>query len=224
MSAYQVASMALFAARALPTPLAALVRWLNARRVRRALGTTTAEAVRDATLAASGSIENRLHGAELDHNLGLTSGRRSLYFRVSKEKRMTFTSLFDGPNVSECYRRNETIAPQQALAIALAQLAAQRIVQQLGDKGIAVGRITPALGGAGKRPQARCDPLGNAEHGRKNNQELRDWEDLRKPINGRKARVAVLGTGVNPGFVMDALAITLTGVSAANVLFGDFRF
>ncbi len=28
----------------------------------------------------------------------------------------------------------------------------------------------------------------------------------------KKARVAVLGTGVNPGFVMDALAITLTGV------------
>ena len=28
----------------------------------------------------------------------------------------------------------------------------------------------------------------------------------------RKAKVAVLGTGVNPGFTMDALAITLTGV------------
>jgi len=28
----------------------------------------------------------------------------------------------------------------------------------------------------------------------------------------KKAKVAVLGTGVNPGFVMDALAITLTGV------------
>jgi len=29
----------------------------------------------------------------------------------------------------------------------------------------------------------------------------------------KKAKVAVLGTGVNPGFVMDALAITLTGVA-----------
>src|SRR4029079_16036321 len=28
----------------------------------------------------------------------------------------------------------------------------------------------------------------------------------------RKAKVAVLGTGVNPGFTMDALPITLTGV------------
>jgi 2,4-diaminopentanoate dehydrogenase len=37
---------------------------------------------------------------------------------------------------------------------------------------------------------------------------------LAKKIDGlaRKARVAVLGTGVNPGFTMDALPITLTGV------------
>lgn len=49
------ASMALFAAKALPGPLATLARLLNARRIRRALGTTTAEAVRgirDRRLAA----------------------------------------------------------------------------------------------------------------------------------------------------------------------------
>jgi len=43
----QRASVALFAARALPAPLAVIVRWTHARRVRRALGTTTAAAVRD---------------------------------------------------------------------------------------------------------------------------------------------------------------------------------
>jgi all-trans-retinol 13,14-reductase len=51
----QNASMALFAARALPALLAAPMRWLNARRVRRALDTTTAQAVSeigDARLAA----------------------------------------------------------------------------------------------------------------------------------------------------------------------------
>lgn len=77
-----------------------------------------AEAVRDATLHVAGSLEHQPNGPDLDPNLGLTSGRRSLYFRSSKEKRMTFTSLFDGPNVSECYRRSESIAPQQALAMA----------------------------------------------------------------------------------------------------------
>ena len=77
-----------------------------------------AEAVRDATLHVAGSLEHQPGGPDLDPNLGQTSGRRSLYFRNSKEKRMTFTSLFDGPNVSECYRRSESIAPQQALAMA----------------------------------------------------------------------------------------------------------
>lgn len=77
-----------------------------------------AEAVRDATLHVTGSLERQPGGPDLDPNLGLTSGRRSLYFRNSKEKKMVFTSLFDGPNVSECYRRSESIAPQQALAMA----------------------------------------------------------------------------------------------------------
>jgi all-trans-retinol 13,14-reductase len=51
----QKASVALFAAKALPVPIAAVVRWFNAERLQRALGTTTAEAVRgirDARLAA----------------------------------------------------------------------------------------------------------------------------------------------------------------------------
>ncbi len=51
----QKASFALFAAKAAPAPIAALVRWINAKRVRRALATTTAEAVRrvrDPRLAA----------------------------------------------------------------------------------------------------------------------------------------------------------------------------
>jgi all-trans-retinol 13,14-reductase len=51
----QRATRALFAARALPAPLGLVVRWLNAGRVRRALSTTTADAVRairDRRLAA----------------------------------------------------------------------------------------------------------------------------------------------------------------------------
>ena len=43
----QKANIALFAARALPLPLAIAVRWFYARRVSRALGTTTAESVRE---------------------------------------------------------------------------------------------------------------------------------------------------------------------------------
>jgi all-trans-retinol 13,14-reductase len=51
----QKASVALFATKAISAPVAMLVRWFNAKRLQRALGTTTAEAVRgmrDARLAA----------------------------------------------------------------------------------------------------------------------------------------------------------------------------
>ncbi|MFO1205531.1 MAG: NAD(P)/FAD-dependent oxidoreductase [Burkholderiales bacterium] len=51
----QKASVALFAAKAAPAPIAAFVRWFNAKRILRALGMTTADAVRgirDARLAA----------------------------------------------------------------------------------------------------------------------------------------------------------------------------
>jgi all-trans-retinol 13,14-reductase len=43
----QKASVALFAAKVAPAPVAAFLRWFNARRIRRALATTTAGAVRD---------------------------------------------------------------------------------------------------------------------------------------------------------------------------------
>jgi hypothetical protein len=77
-----------------------------------------AEAVRDATLAVAGSLDLARGGPELDQNAGLTVPRRSLYFRASKEKKMQFLSLFDSANPVECYRRSESIAPQQALAMA----------------------------------------------------------------------------------------------------------
>jgi len=88
-------------------------RWLwraNARRLE-------AEAVRDATLAVSGVLSPSAGGPEIDEGQGLTNPRRSLYFRNSKEKKMTFLDTFDRPNVVDCYRRSESIVPQQALAL-----------------------------------------------------------------------------------------------------------
>ncbi len=82
-----------------------------------------AEAVRDATLFLAGSLDETRGGPELDQNQGLTSPRRSLYFRSSKEKKMQFLAMFDSANPVECYRRTESIAPQQALALANSTLS-----------------------------------------------------------------------------------------------------
>ena len=63
------------------------------------------------------SVYRRALAMEL-RGFGLTVPRRSLYFRSSKEKKMQFLAMFDSPNPVECYRRSESIAPQQALAMA----------------------------------------------------------------------------------------------------------
>ena len=48
------------------------------------------------------------------------SRRRSLYFVHSHNEHNQFLSIFDDANVLECYRREESIVPQQALALATA--------------------------------------------------------------------------------------------------------
>ncbi len=82
-----------------------------------------AEIIRDSTLAVAGQLDPKMGGPELDENSGMTVGRRSIYFRNSKEKKMTFLDLFDRPNVVECYRRSESVVPQQALAMANSPLS-----------------------------------------------------------------------------------------------------
>jgi hypothetical protein len=76
-----------------------------------------AEAVRDGLLFVSDAVDDRLGGADLDAKDGLKTYRRSLYYRHAPEKSMEFLSLFDGPSANECYRRDVTVAPQQALAL-----------------------------------------------------------------------------------------------------------
>ena len=82
-----------------------------------------AEAVRDNLFRVAGNLDLTLGGPDLDPETGLTSNRRSLYFRHAKEKRVTFLRLFDSSNVLSCYRRTESIVPQQALALANSPLS-----------------------------------------------------------------------------------------------------
>jgi hypothetical protein len=78
----------------------------------------TAEAVRDSVLAVAGELDVAAGGPELDHAAGMTVKRRSLYFRHAPEKQMIFLELFDAASPTECYRRTESVVPQQALALA----------------------------------------------------------------------------------------------------------
>ena len=94
-----------------------LLLWrMNSRRLE-------SEAVRDGVLAVSGRLDRRIGGPEIDAGLGETTYRRSIYYRHAPEKFMTFLQTFDAPNTNECYRRIETVVPQQALALSNSTLA-----------------------------------------------------------------------------------------------------
>jgi hypothetical protein len=82
-----------------------------------------AELVRDSVLHVAGRLDARMGGPDIDHGQGLTTPRRSVYFRHAAEKQMEFLLQFDAANITECYRRNESIVPQQALALANSTLS-----------------------------------------------------------------------------------------------------
>jgi hypothetical protein len=76
-----------------------------------------AEVVRDSVLSVSDTLDQSMSGPDIDHQLGLTSQRKSLYFRHAPEKQMEFLRLFDVAAATECYQRRPSIQPQQALAM-----------------------------------------------------------------------------------------------------------
>ena len=120
-SAYQMSSS--------PTPAQAKTRdrdpdnrflWrMNSRRLE-------SELVRDGVLWVCGNLDARMGGPELDAAAGLTTARRSIYYRHAPEKMMVFLDLFDSASTNECYRRAETVVPQQALALINSRLAIEQ--------------------------------------------------------------------------------------------------
>jgi hypothetical protein len=96
-----------------------------------------AEVVRDCLFWVAGNLNLTEGGPDIDAKKGLTVPRRSIYFRHAAEKRMEFLTIFDGPGVTECYERRESVIPQQALALSNSELThqqAQRLARLLADK------------------------------------------------------------------------------------------
>lgn len=75
------------------------------------------EVVRDSVLYVAGELDLTFGGPELPETAGLDSHRRSLYFRSTPNEKMQFLELFDQANPNECYRRQESVVPQQSLAL-----------------------------------------------------------------------------------------------------------
>ncbi len=93
-----------------------------------------AEVVRDSLLAVAGQLDVTRGGPIIDEKFGLTSKRRSIYFRFNAEYKMSFLDQFDAASPVECYERRESVVPQQALALHNSSLAlntSREIAKQL---------------------------------------------------------------------------------------------
>ena len=86
-------------------------RWWKRNSVR-----IEAQAVRDSILSLTGNIDLTQGGPPVSAADQATSNRRSLYFIHSDKERNPFLTTFDDADVRECYRRDQSIVPQQALA------------------------------------------------------------------------------------------------------------
>jgi mono/diheme cytochrome c family protein len=90
------------------------------------------QAIRDSLLSLAGDLDPSMGGPPVPVNAA--TSRRSLYFVHSHNDQQKFLSIFDDANVLECYRRAESILPQQALALQnsrLAMGAAEKIAARL---------------------------------------------------------------------------------------------
>ncbi len=95
------------------------------------------ESVRDGLLHLSGTLDPKVGGPTISPN-DTQSSRRSLYFFHSHNEDQRFLAQFDSPNVLDCYRREESIVPQQALALFNSKISrdlSQKIADQIAPKG-----------------------------------------------------------------------------------------
>ena len=75
------------------------------------------QVIRDALLAHAGRLDTTHGGPTVGSSDQAQSRRRSLYFHHSNNDRNLFLTTFDEALVKECYRRETSIVPQQALAL-----------------------------------------------------------------------------------------------------------
>ena len=95
-----------------------------------------AEVVRDSILSLAGTLDSQTGGPSIPAAEQAHSARRSLYFFHSNNDRNLFLTTFDEAGVKECYRREQSIVPQQALALVnsgLVQDAADAIARHLAE-------------------------------------------------------------------------------------------
>ncbi|MBM83625.1 MAG: hypothetical protein CMJ78_23960 [Planctomycetaceae bacterium] len=99
-----------------------------------------AQVIRDSLLYLSSAMNSSMGGPSIKPTPKDNMFRRSLYFLHSRDDRAKFLAMFDDADIMNCYRRSESIVPQQALALSNSELSltlAARISEQLAGEIIA---------------------------------------------------------------------------------------
>ena len=81
------------------------------------------QVVRDSLLQLAGVLDPTLGGPTINPKSEDTANRRSLYFTHSRDDQSKFLTMFDDADIIRCYRRDESIVPQQALTLANSKLS-----------------------------------------------------------------------------------------------------
>ena len=79
-----------------------------------------AQLVRDSLLQIAGKLDTAMGGPSIAPGSG---NRRSLYFQHSRDQQDKFLKMFNDADHLQCYRRSESVVPQQALAMSNSKLA-----------------------------------------------------------------------------------------------------
>lgn len=85
-----------------------------------------AEVIRDSLLHLAGRLDPAQGGPALPVAAAEEGLRRTIYYHHARDNQMLFLTMFDAASVEECYRRHETIVPQQALALSNSKMAFDR--------------------------------------------------------------------------------------------------
>lgn len=97
-----------------------------------------AEVVRDSVLYLSGQLDLTRGGEEIPETDGENVFRRSMYFRNTPNEKMAMLEVFDVADPNSCYRRKESVVPNQSLAMMNSGLtldSARIIAEQLSGAG-----------------------------------------------------------------------------------------
>jgi hypothetical protein len=159
-----------------------------------------ANAVRDSLLHLAGDLDLARGGEPVPPAQQAASRRRAMYFFHSHNEHDKLLDTFDNANVLECYRRTESIVPQQALALWNSKLAKQsaakindKLYARLGevkDEAFATAAFEAVLGTSPTKDElAACvEVMG----------ELRAaLKDVKEPDRTKRARLQVVQALIN---------------------------